>query len=294
METERIIAYPDNFIKYIGTGGGRFSMICQKRSTGGLWLQYGGLKGVIDPGPGSLARICATKPELLPDSIDFVILTHKHLDHSTDANVLIECMTHGGFDKRGILVAPNDALDGDDPVILKYAQRKAAAVEIPRDGVPIDIGGGVTAEPVTHVHHGVECFGYIFKRTGIPDWGLISDAKPMAEYFAQRYSSCMLVSINTTFPNKKPRLDHTSLEDVRELLEKLHPKRAILTHLGAMLTSEEGSQFFTCLDTRETLVTAASDGMVVDLDTLDIYDSRQDLADRCAILQPCANRIIKK
>ena len=42
-----------------------------------------------------------------------MILTHKHIDHSTDVNVVIEGMTHGGFDSRGMLVAPDDALRGN-------------------------------------------------------------------------------------------------------------------------------------------------------------------------------------
>ena len=55
METAKKFEYPENFIKYLGTSGGRFSMIRQLRSTGGLWFRYGGVQGVIDPGPGSLA-----------------------------------------------------------------------------------------------------------------------------------------------------------------------------------------------------------------------------------------------
>jgi hypothetical protein len=32
---------------------------------------------------------------------------------------MIEAMTEGGFKKRGVLFAPEDALEGD-PVVLKY------------------------------------------------------------------------------------------------------------------------------------------------------------------------------
>ena len=51
METAKKFEYPENFIKYLGTSGGRFSMIRQLRSTGGLWFRYGGVQGVIDPAP---------------------------------------------------------------------------------------------------------------------------------------------------------------------------------------------------------------------------------------------------
>ncbi len=159
MNTIENFQYPENFLKYIGTSGGRFSMIRQIRSTGGLWFRYGGVQGVIDPGPGSLARICAAHPALDIAAADAVMLTHKHIDHSTDINVVIEGITHGGFDPRGTLVAPDDALHGEDPVVLKYAQKRILTTEIPEEGGSIELGGGVRVEPVIHLHHGVDCLG---------------------------------------------------------------------------------------------------------------------------------------
>lgn len=273
MKIIKNFEYPQNFLKYIGTSGGRFSMIRQLRSTGGLWFRYGGVQGVIDPGPGSLAHICAAHPALEIASADVVMLTHKHIDHSTDVNVVVEGITHGGFDPRGILVAPDDALRGSDPVVLKYTQKRILKTKIPEEGGTIDLGSGVAVEPVIHLHHGVDCFGYIFRKEGLNCWGLISDSR-MMPYFRQRYSSCAFLSINATFPEKKPRLDHISIAEARELLSKIHPKTAVLTHLGAMLTSGECAGCLKDLDTPETKVVPATDGMVVDLDSFKVYEQR--------------------
>ena len=276
MQTINNFEYPSNFLKYLGTSGGRFSMIRQLRATGGLWFRYGGVQGVIDPGPGSLARICAAQPELDLSSADVVMLTHKHIDHSTDVNVIIEAMTHGGFDSRGMLVAPDDALFGPDPVVLRYAQKKIPKVKIPEEGGKIDIGG-VVVEPVIHLHHGVDCFGYIFRADGLPTWGMISDSR-MMPYFRARYSSCAFLSINATFPDKRPKLDHISIAEARELLAKIHPKTAALTHLGAMLTTSGEHECLRNLDTPETKIVPATDGMVVDLETQKVYE--EHLAER--------------
>lgn len=273
METAKKFEYPENFIKYIGTSGGRFSMIRQLRSTGGLWFRYGGVQGVIDPGPGSLAHICAARPALEIASADVVMLTHKHIDHSTDVNVVIEAMTHGGFDSRGMLVAPDDALRGTDPVVLKYSQKRIPKIKIPEEGGKIELSNGVAVEPVIHLHHGVDCFGYIFRKEGLREWGIISDSR-MMPYFRQRYSGCGFLTVNSTFPDKKPRLDHISIAEVRELLSKIHPKLAVMTHLGAMLTSDEGAHFLENLDMPETKLIAATDGMTIDLDTLKVYEER--------------------
>ena len=225
------------------------------------------MQGVIDPGPGSLAHICAARPALEIASADVVMLTHKHIDHSTDVNVVIEGMTHGGFDSRGMLVAPDDALRGNDPVVLKYSQKRIPKIKIPEEGGKIELGCGVVVEPVIHLHHGVDCFGYIFRKEGLREWGIISDSR-------SRYSACAFISINATFPDRKPRLDHISIAEARELLSKIHPKLAVLTHLGAMLTSGDGAHFLENLDLPETKLLAATDGMTIDLDTMKVYEER--------------------
>ena len=264
--------YPANFIKYLGTSGGRFSMIRQLRSTGGLWLRYGGLNGVIDPGPGSLVRICSAYPPLDSETIDFILLTHKHVDHSTDASVLIECMTHGkSSEKHGILIAPKDAICGSEAVIIKHFRDRVKRVVIPVDGKRIDLGTGVKAEPVPHVHHGVDCFGYIFRAEGVPEWGLISDCRMDKTLFAERYKNCDFISLNTTFADSKERIQHMSVTEANDLLKEINARRAVYTHLCPMLTGEKGELCLTERETDLSRVVAAADGDVVDLDTLEVY-----------------------
>lgn len=241
-------------------------MIRQQRSTGGIWLSCRGVRGIIDPGPGSLAHVCAAVPPLASDEIDFVLLTHKHIDHSGDANVMIECMTHGGFEKKGLIIAPSDALSGEDHVIMKYFQKKSARVEIPYDGRVIEIAEGLTAEAVSHRHHGTECYGYIFRKPGLPEWGIISDSRVLPS-FVERYRNCEFLSINVTFPDRKNHLEHISIAEAKELLLKLNARYAVFTHLGSAMTSPEGKHFLTGLDTGNTVVTPAEDGMIVDLAT---------------------------
>ena len=108
-------------LKFLGTAGARFVVSKQLRKSGGLWLSIDNTNVLIDPGPGSLIRCLSSKPKLNPMDLDGIILTHRHIDHSNDINILIEAMTNGGFKKKGVVFAPSDALD-DDPVILKYVR----------------------------------------------------------------------------------------------------------------------------------------------------------------------------
>ena len=86
-----------SFIKFIGTAGARFVVTKQLRSSGGVWMSVGETNLYIDPGPGALVRCLNSKPKLEPSTLDGILLTHKHLDHSGDVNVMIEEMTEGGF-----------------------------------------------------------------------------------------------------------------------------------------------------------------------------------------------------
>ena len=76
-------------------------------ASGGLWFDLGGTEILLDPGPGTLVQ--AVKRKLKATKLKAIILSHKHLDHSADINVMIEAMTDGGFRRRGVLFAPRDA-----------------------------------------------------------------------------------------------------------------------------------------------------------------------------------------
>ena len=67
-------------------------------ASGGLWLDLGGTQILFDPGPGCLVQ--ATKRKLNPAKLQATVLSHRHLDHSADINVVIEAMTEGGFKNR--------------------------------------------------------------------------------------------------------------------------------------------------------------------------------------------------
>ena len=45
-----------NSITFLGTGGGRFVILSQRRYSGGLWLDFDGTQILLDPGPGALIR----------------------------------------------------------------------------------------------------------------------------------------------------------------------------------------------------------------------------------------------
>src|SRR4030042_4443797 len=89
-----LVAELNDSITVLGTAGARFVVIHQFLASGGAWLNLGDTQILFDPGPGCLVQ--ATKRRLDPAKLDAIVLSHKHLDHSGDINIMIEAMTDGG------------------------------------------------------------------------------------------------------------------------------------------------------------------------------------------------------
>ena len=257
-------SYPENFIRFLGTAGTRFIMLSQRRSTGGIWFSYGGARGVIDPGPGSLVKICEASPPLSPIDINTLILTHRHVDHSSDINALAEGMVLKSRFPRGFVLLTRDSLEDGDRVLMRYLTDRINKIAIHEDGASVSPIGGVAIESVRHSHHGIQCFGLIFRRERMPAWGLISDTAPMP-HFADAYADCETLVINVALKFPRARLDHMTITDIKSLLGVLRPKAAVVTHMGGDMLDLGDEYISRMLSTKYTRVIPARDGMIMDL-----------------------------
>src|SRR5690242_8015489 len=109
----------------MGTAGARFMVARQVAASGGLFLEDGDTRLALDAGPGAIVQYAQRGIDLT--TLDATVLSHRHLDHSGDVNVMIEGMTDGGFQHRGQLFCPSDALD-QHPVVLQYVRRFPRAI----------------------------------------------------------------------------------------------------------------------------------------------------------------------
>ncbi|MBN2308827.1 MAG: MBL fold metallo-hydrolase, partial [Candidatus Hydrogenedentes bacterium] len=107
----------ENYIQFLGTAGSRWVVARQVRASGGVFLELEGKRILVDPGPGALVRCTESEPPIDVAALDGLIITHRHIDHCSDVNILIDAMTGGGYHRgRGIVFAPRDCLEGPDPV----------------------------------------------------------------------------------------------------------------------------------------------------------------------------------
>jgi len=253
-----------SFIKFLGTAGARFVVSKQLRASGGAWLSVGKTNLYIDPGPGALVRCLNSKPKLEPSTLDGILLTHKHLDHSGDVNIMIEAMTEGGFKKRGILFAPGDALE-DDPVVLKYVRSYVDKVEVLKENSEYRIGEIQFSTAQKHQHR-VETYGLNF-RISPRTISLMTDTKFFPELPGLYQGEILIIHVVRLNPIGDDPIDHLSVEDVKAILKKAKPKLTILTHFG--MTMIKAKPWVVAADLEKELrmkVIAASDGMKLDLE----------------------------
>ncbi len=259
------------FIKFLGTAGARFVMIEQLRASGGVWISSGSDNLVLDPGPGSLVRALESQPKLDPTKLTGVILSHKHLDHSADVNVMIEAMTAGGHTKRGAVFAPQDALD-PEPVIQKYIRNFPERLEILEEGKEYRVGE-ISFAAAKKMLHPVETYGFNFKiknRTVsfITDTGYFPK---IAEYFRGE-----ILVINVVLAERKPEVFHLSVPEVEDILANIKPhmpeaysplaKKVILTHFGRRILMANPQEIADRLSQKFGLeIIAATDGMVLEV-----------------------------
>jgi phosphoribosyl 1,2-cyclic phosphodiesterase len=249
----------EGFIKFFGTGGARFVVSSQIRATGGLWLHYRDTNLYIDPGPGAIVRINESGDSLEPKRLDGLVLTHKHLDHANDANVMIEAMTEGGFNRKGVLFCPADAM-GEDPIILRHARGYPAST------IHLEAGGSYAVRdvsfstPVRH-RHPVDTYGLLFRLT--TTIGLIADTRYFDELPDHYPAECLIVNVLRKQPiEDHDPVEHLALDDFVRIITRVRPEVAIMTHFGMKMV-QEGPDAMAAEISRTTgiRVIAAYDGM---------------------------------
>ncbi len=219
----------EGFIKFFGTGGARFMALKQLRATGGLWLNYRKTNIYIDPGPGAIVRIRASREKYEPAGLDGIIITHKHMDHCQRCQYPYRDNGRRGIQERGTLFCPEDAI-AEDPVIFNFARNYLENVVFLKEGGEYSLGDISFRTPVRH-RHPVETYGLLFDlNTTI---GLISDTRFFPELAGHYRAANLIINVLRLKPIENHEIvDHLALNDVEEIIRDIRPVNAILTHFG--------------------------------------------------------------
>lgn len=218
-------------VVFLGTGGGRFTTITQKRRTGGIRILSKRLNLHVDPGPGAL--IYSLEAGLNPQQIKAVLVSHRHPDHYTNAEILVEAMTRGMLKKRGIIAAPPNILIGNKetgPAISTYHQQMTQKVIVVKPGVNFMMGK--TKVVTTQARHtDPEAVGFRFE---IPEVGAIGYTAD-TEYFEgieEEYRGVRILIVSVMRPLGSPWTGHMTPKEVVKLVDDVKPEMVVATHFG--------------------------------------------------------------
>jgi ribonuclease BN (tRNA processing enzyme) len=259
---------PQNTLTFLGTAGARFMVSKQLAASGGMWLSLGGTDIMIDPGPGAIVQV--NKRKLNPEKLKAIILSHRHLDHSGDANVMVEAMTGGGFHRHGLVFAPPDAFNSE-PVVFSYLKKYLDGTVVLEAGKTYNAGNVSFSTPVKH-QHSVDTYGLAFKGADY-NFAYIADTlyfKELADYYR-----CDMIIINMVFTHPLPPVQHLAVADAQRLIEEIKPKTAILSHYGMHVWQARPWLIAEDLTQKTGIkVLAARDGMKFDLTKLEVIPQR--------------------
>jgi phosphoribosyl 1,2-cyclic phosphodiesterase len=220
----------NNYIHFFGTTGDKALIFSNKRSTGGVYICIDGVKVMFDPGPGTLNKFVMSYPNMI-SSIDAIVLSHVHFDHSNDFNIFIEGMTNGGDYKRGAVLAPRQALQEEDGVINNYLRSfPERIIEVnPQTEYVVN---NLKIKSSILLHHGTENYGYTFSS----DNHVITFMTDTAYFdgLAESYPQSDILVVNVPYasvPSGK-KMKHLSLDSIPHIIKCIKPQKVFLTHFG--------------------------------------------------------------
>ncbi|MEE1336119.1 MBL fold metallo-hydrolase [Methanobrevibacter sp.] len=222
-------------ITFLGSGGGRFSAISQRRMTGGFRIDnLGGKNYHIDPGPGALIRTYQFGFD--PRNLSGVIVTHSHTDHYNDAEVLIEAMTRGMTKNLGTVVGSESVLEGYDqwgPCISSYHQSKPEKLILK----PGEYGqlNNVKIKGTKTLHGDPTGVGFQLDYNGFK----VSYTSDTAyfEGLAEEHEGADILIASVLRPGNRSINGHMCTRNFIDLIEEVKPQVAVMTHLGLKMIS---------------------------------------------------------
>lgn len=253
-------------ITFLGTGGGRFVLLSQRRFSGGIWLDLESTL-LLDPGPGALIRALQFKKN--PRKLDAVLVSHRHLDHYNDAELMVEAMTYGMKKDRGNLIINRNASE----YISDY-HKKSVRLIIPEAVEKFKVNDLEIQAIPTYKHEQGIGFKFFSKEGTITFSSDTAYSKELLHF----YRNSKILILNTIFPASKEIEIHLNTKTSARIIEMAKPELGVIQHFGMTMLNAGPEREAKWIEKETGIRTiAARDGMTIDLKNLTELEEEKQL-----------------
>ncbi|WP_254271038.1 MBL fold metallo-hydrolase [Haloarcula marina] len=214
-------------LTFLGTGS---AMPTGERSQSGYLLEADGETLLVDCGSGVLDALARTGPGY--EGVDTVLLTHHHLDHISDLDVLMKARWLAGETDLTVAGPPGTAeLVEDLLAVHEYMQDRLSLTLRDLDEAPFSLAGfdGDAVE----TRHSMQCFAYRLAPVGGgPTMAFSGDSEAFPELIEFADGAAVLVH-DCSFPDDVDVSNHPTPSSLGAALDTADAEvgRVYLTHL---------------------------------------------------------------
>ena len=259
-------------IIFLGTAGDSAVVSKQLRASGGIVLQIEELQFHLDPGPGALQR--AKEFGVNVHHTSAILVSHNNINHCNDVNVIVEAMTHGGIEHRGIVLGCKSVLQGTEeisPYLTKYHQNLVERI------IPLERNHKVGIElveihalPAEYTDPTAIGFKFFCPRFTLSYTG----ATALTPQLFEGLVGTDILVASVPYPGEKAQGQNLDTHSVIKLISQIRPRLAILTHFGLdMIKADPLVEAREVQRITDVQTIAARDGLVISSEGFKEYTS---------------------
>lgn len=196
-----------------------------KRLRSSVLLTINGKNYVIDTGPDFRYQMLRENVQHL----DGVLFTHEHKDHTAG---LDDVRPFNYFDKKDIDIYCDKLVEKAIKRDFYYAFAEHSYPGAPKFNVisinknhNFSLNNGIEVIPIEVMHYKLPILGF-----RIANFAYITDCKTISDEEIKKLEGVDYFVINAL--KEGPHLSHLNLQEALELIEKIQPKHAYLTHIS--------------------------------------------------------------
>lgn len=259
-------------ILFLGTAGDSFVLSKQERTAGGFVIQTQQSQILVNPGPGAFVNAARTNINIAKTTA--IIVTDNTLLHAHDTNAIIDVLTLGSFDQKGLLLAAKSALQQTEeiqqtkesqqiqPLIaIKYQNAVERTIMI-QENTKVACND-VQIETVKIKNKDPDAVGLKITTNSF-SLGYANKTKYTAK-LKDAFQDVEILILELPLKTANPKEEGLSIEEVEKLVEEIKPQVTVLTGFGISIIKEDILEITRSINRKTNCqIIAAKDGFSFD------------------------------